>query len=99
MPICVAVSGSTGCAAMVMSALCAAVRVDELAVVHPVQVVAGQDEVVVGVVLREVARRLADGIGRALVPVRIVGGLLGREDLDEPAREPSPAGTCSRCAG
>ena len=31
--------------------------------------------------------RLADRVGRALEPVRVVGRLLGREDLDEPARE------------
>ena len=59
------------------------VRLDQLRVVHPVQVIAGEDQVVVGVVLLEVAARLAHGVGRALEPVAAVGRLLGREDLDE----------------
>ncbi len=63
------------------------VRVDELAVVHPIQMVAGEDEIVVSLVLGEVAGRLAHRIRRALIPVRIVRRLLSREDFDEPARE------------
>ena len=50
MPICVASAASTGCAAMVMSARALDVRLDQLAEVHPVEVVAGEDQVVVGVV-------------------------------------------------
>ena len=42
----------------------------------------------VGLVLRDVSDRLPDGVGRSLIPVRVVGRLLGREDLDEPAGEP-----------
>ena len=49
--------------------------------------VAGEDEVVVGLVARDVPRGLADGVGRALEPVGVVGRLLGREDLDEPLAE------------
>ena len=69
------------------------VRVDQLAVVHPVQVVAGENQVVVGVVAHEMARGLAHGVGRALKPVRVVGRLLGRQDLDESlAEEIHPVG-------
>jgi hypothetical protein len=63
------------------------VRVDELAVVHAIQMVAGKDQVVLRLVLREVPGRLTDRIRRALIPVRIVRRLLGRKDLDEPAGE------------
>ena len=63
------------------------VRLDQLRVVHPVQMIAGEDQVVVGVVLLEMARRLTHGIGGALKPVRVVGRLLGGEDLDEPLPE------------
>jgi hypothetical protein len=50
-------------------------------------VVAREDQVVVGVVALDVAARLPHGVGRALEPVRVLGRLLGREDLDEPLRE------------
>ncbi len=55
---------------------------DELAVVHPVEVVAGQDEDDVPL-FHDVVQVLPDGIGRALVPVAVVQGLLGREQVDE----------------
>ena len=60
------------------------VRVNQLAVVHPVEMVAGEDQVVLGVVAHQVARRLAHRVGGALIPVRVVRRLLGREDLHEP---------------
>ena len=63
------------------------VRVDQLAEVHPVEVVAGQDQVVLRLVRREVARRLAHRVGRALEPVGVVGRLLGGEHLDEAVGE------------
>ena len=44
------------------------VRLEQLGVVHPVEVIAGEDQVVAGFVLDEVALRLADGVGRALEP-------------------------------
>src|SRR5204863_8349794 len=40
-----------------------------------------------GVVARDVARGLADGVRGPLIPVRVVGRLLGRENLDEPLIE------------
>ena len=63
------------------------VRVDELGEVHPVDVVAGEDEVVLGVHVAEVARGLPHRIGRALEPVLALGRLLGRQHLDESAGE------------
>ena len=87
MPICVAVSASTGCAAMVMSAPVVLVRVNQRRVIHPVQVVAGEHQLVFGVVLREVAHSLTDGVGGSLIPVRVVRRLLGSQNLDEAARE------------
>ena len=62
------------------------VEVDELPVVHPVEVVAGEDEDERPGVLDEV-EVLADGVGRALVPVPVLQGLLGREQGDVVAVE------------
>ena len=47
----------------------------------------GEDEVGVGVVAHEMAERLADGIGRPLIPVGIIARLFGGENLDEPVAE------------
>ena len=63
------------------------VRFDDLRVVHAVEVIAREDQVVVGFVPRDVARRLADGVGRALEPVRVVRRLFGRQDFDEALAE------------
>ena len=63
------------------------VRVDQLAEVHAIEVIAGEDQVVVGVVADEVARRLPHRVGGALKPVGAVGRLLGGEHLDEAVRE------------
>ena len=87
MPIWVASAGVTGWAAIVMSARPFDVRLDQLAEVHPVEVVAGEDQVVVGVVAREVPRRLPHRVRRPLEPVGALGRLLGREHLDEPVGE------------
>ena len=64
------------------------VRPNELRVIHPIQVIAREDEIEVGFVLRDVSHRLPDGVGRSLIPVRVVRCLLGGKDLDEPAGEP-----------
>ena len=63
------------------------VRLDHLVVVHAVQMIAGKNQVVVGVVAHEVPRRLPHRVGRPLKPVRVVGRLLGREDFHEPRTE------------
>ena len=89
----------TGCAAIVMSARAIDVRVDQLAVVHAVEMIAGENQVVVGVVAGEVPRRLPHRVGGALKPVRVVRRLLGRQDFDEPvAEEIHPVGL-RRCGG
>jgi hypothetical protein len=59
------------------------VGVDELGVVHAIELVAGEHQVVVGFVPGNMPRRLPDRVGRALVPVRVVGRLFGGENLDE----------------
>ena len=87
MPISVASSGVTGCAAIVMSARPSMCDFDQLAEVHAVEMIAGEDQEVVGVVAGEVARRLAHGVGGALEPVRALGRLFGGEHLDEAVRE------------
>jgi len=63
------------------------VGADHVGEVHAVQVIAGKDQVVVGLEPCEVPQPAAHRIGRALEPVRVVGCLLGREDLDESLRE------------
>src|SRR5207253_9783694 len=63
------------------------VRVDELIVVHPVEMIAREDEVMLRLVLREVPRRLTNGVRGSLKPVRVVRCLLSGEDLDKALRE------------
>ena len=62
-------------------------RVDQLGEIHPVDVIAGEHQVVLRLEFAEMARRLPDRVGRALEPLLAFGRLLGREDLDEAARE------------
>ena len=63
------------------------VRVDHVAVVHPVKMIPGEDQIVVRLVPHEVPRRLPDGVGGPLKPVRVIRRLLGRENFDEPGAE------------
>ncbi len=56
-------------------------------IVHPVELVARQDQHQVMTVRIDVHQVLPYGVGRALVPVDAVDALLGREDLHEPGRE------------
>ena len=65
----------------------AAVRLDELAEVHAVQLVAGQDEHLVRVLALDVRQVLAHRVGRALVPVGALVRLLRGQHLDEPLAE------------
>ncbi len=48
------------------------VRVDQLAEVHAIEMIAGENQVVVGVVRQEVTHRLTDGVGGALEPVGVL---------------------------
>ncbi len=67
------------------------VRGQHFAEVHAVELIAGEDEDVLGIALDEMAEVFADGVGGALVPVpRFIGfahRLLGGEDFDEAAAE------------
>ena len=58
-----------------------------LAVVHPVKLVAAQNDIVIDRTLEEIPKVLSDGVGRSLVPMRALGRLLRRENLDETWRE------------
>ena len=63
------------------------VRLHHLVEVHPIQMVAGEDQVVVGVQVDEVRHGAPHRIGRALEPVGGLGRLLGGDDVDERLRE------------
>ena len=63
------------------------VRGEHVGVVHPIELVAREDQHVADVGLLQVADVLAHRVGRALVPAGIVERLLGSEDLDEAAAE------------
>ncbi len=81
----------TGLAAIVTSAPGGQMRGQHFAEVHPVELVAGKDQHVFDSRLQDVAQVLAHGVGRALIPVVLVVGLvhrlLGGEDFDEAAAE------------
>ena len=63
------------------------VRFDHVAEVHAIEMVAREDQVVVGVVAGEVTRRLPHRVGRALKPVGALRCLLGGEHFDEAVRK------------
>ena len=56
---------------------------DKVPVVHAVEVVAREDEVLIYLVGHEVAELLANRVGGALIPVEAVFGLFGGEDFDK----------------
>ena len=62
-------------------------RPEQVAEVHPVELVAGEDEVMVAGDLQEIAQVLAHGVGGALIPGGALGGLLRGEDLHKAALE------------
>ncbi len=55
--------------------------------IHPVKLVPAQDEEIIVRLLEEITQVLADRVGRALIPLRPLGRLLGGEDVDKTARE------------
>jgi hypothetical protein len=63
------------------------VRGQHVGKVHPVELVAREDQHVVDIGLLQGAEVLPHGVGRALIPIRAVVGLLGGQNLDEPAGE------------
>jgi hypothetical protein len=63
------------------------VLLDDLPEIHPVELVAGEDEDQVVGIFPEMDQVAAHGVGRSLVPVEALLGLLGREDVHEAAAE------------
>ena len=61
--------------------------VEHAAVVHPVEMIAREDQVIVRVVPAEVPCRLPHRVCRSLKPVRAVGRLFRRDDIDEAVRK------------
>ena len=64
-----------------------AMRFDQVAEVHPVKLVAGEDEHFVGVLALDVGDVLPHRVGRALIPVHALVRLLRREHFDEALAE------------
>ena len=60
---------------------------DHLAIIHPVKLVAAQDDEIFAAVLEKVSQVLPHGIGCALIPPCAFGSLLGGENLDEAGGE------------
>ncbi len=56
---------------------------DEVPIVHAVEVVAREDEILIYLVGHEVVEVLANRVGCALIPVEAVFGLFGGEDFDK----------------
>ena len=63
------------------------VLADDVAEIHPVQLIAAQDEQVIEIVREKVNEIFADGIRRALVPGRVGKRLLCREQFHEATGE------------
>ena len=55
--------------------------------IHPVKLVAGQNQHVIHVRLLDVSQLLPDGVGGSLIPGFFVVGLLCGQDFDEPVAE------------
>ena len=53
--------------------------------IYLIQLIAAEDDVVFVRILEEIAEVLPHGIGRALIPVDTLLGLLGRHDVDKSA--------------
>src|SRR5690606_26557693 len=67
--------------------ICFFVPCEELAIVHSIKMVAGQDEKPFIAAPTEMGKDLTNGIGGSLKPLRTLAGLFGREDLDKSGRE------------
>ena len=64
------------------------VVLDEAAVVHPVELIPREDQVVVHVPFMEEGLVLPDGIGGAFKPAGAIRGLLGRQHFYKPLAKP-----------
>ena len=58
------------------------VEAEHFGVVHLIDVVAGEDQHLVGVIAVNEANILVNGVGRALVPLRALAAGVGRQDAD-----------------
>ena len=65
------------------------VPLDEVGIIHPVQVIAGQNQILIDIPLREEPNILAHGVGRSFEPTRAFGSLLSREYFDKSLGETS----------
>jgi len=63
------------------------VLMEERPKIHPVELVAAQDEEIIVRLLEKVAQVLANRVGRALIPLCAFGSLLSGENIDEAARK------------
>jgi membrane-associated protease RseP (regulator of RpoE activity) len=63
------------------------VRIEQEPVVHAIEMVACQDQVVVGFVVREMSGGLSHGVSGPLKPVRVIRRLLRGDNIHEPAGE------------
>ena len=59
-------------------------RLYELGIVHPVQMIAGKNQQRVYAPIANMRQHLAHRVGRSLKPIRPFGSLLGSEYFDEP---------------
>ena len=88
-----------GRAEIVTSASALLVRLQHLAEIHAIELVAREDQHVVDARLLDVPQVLPHGVGGALVPVGVVQRLLGGQDFDEAAARMRRRYRCGGCAG
>ena len=63
------------------------VLMQQRAKIHPVKLVATQDQEIIERAFEEIPHVLAHRVGRSLIPLRTFRRLLRRQDVDETARE------------
>ena len=63
------------------------VLMQQRAEIHPVKLVAAEDDIIIKWPLQEIAHVLPDCVGRALIPLRVFRRLLRGQDIDKAARE------------
>ena len=60
---------------------------EHFTIIHAIQLVSRKDQIIVGVLIGEMLQVLPHRIGRPLIPIVVVVGLLGCQNLDESIRE------------
>ncbi len=63
------------------------VLMEQCAKIHPVKLIAAENEVVIERALEEIAHVLPHGVRRSLIPLRTFRSLLRRQDVDKAARK------------